>query len=69
MAEQAHVCDVYAAYGSAQHRADQYDLLKKVTHWTPEMVARESEAVKPGAIVPAHTFERSFAEIVDIMGA
>jgi len=68
MAQQARVCDVYAAYGSAQHRADQYDLLKKVTHWTPEMVKRESEAIKPGAIVPTFSLETSFSEIIKIVG-
>ena len=68
MAQQADVTDVYAAYGAAQHRAEQYELLKKVTHWTPEMVARESAALKPGAIVPTYTLTTSFAEIVDIMG-
>lgn len=69
MAQQAGVCDVYAEYGAAQHRAEQYDLLKKVTHWTPEMVARESEAIRPGAIVSTYTLKDSFAGIVDIMGA
>jgi phosphoglycolate phosphatase len=67
MAQQANVCDVYAAYGSAQHRIEQYDLLKKVTHWTPEMVERESAAIKAGAIVPTHTLEKSFAGIIEIM--
>lgn len=68
MAQQAKVTDVYAAYGAAQHRAEEYDLLKKVTHWTPEMVAREQAALKPGAITPTHTMSNSFHEIVEIMG-
>ncbi len=67
MAQQAKVTDVYAKYGAAQHRAEEYDLLKKVTHWTPEMVAREKAALKPGAINPTHTLNTTFSEIIEIM--
>lgn len=67
MAQQAGVLDVYAAYGAAQHRTEQYELLKKVTHWTPEMVARERDALKPDAIKPTYTLTRSFAEIEPIV--
>lgn len=66
MAQAAGIVDVYAAYGAAQHRKEQYDLLKRVTHWTPEMVAREQAALRPGAIEPTHTLETSFAEILPI---
>lgn len=69
MAQQANVIDVHAAYGAAQHRAEEYELLKKVTHWTLEMVAREAAAMKPGAIKPTHTMTKSFGEILEIMGA
>lgn len=68
MAQQAGVLDIYAAYGAAQHRADQYDLLKKVTHWTPEMVEREQAALKPGAITPTYVLKSSFSEIEPILG-
>lgn len=68
MAQQAKVTDVHAAYGAAQHRAEEYDLLKKVTHWTPEMVACEQATLKPGVVTPTHTLSKSFAEIVEIMG-
>lgn len=67
MAQQAGVLDIYAAYGAAQHRAEQYDLLKKVTHWTPEMVAREGDALKHGAIEPTHILQSSFSEITSII--
>lgn len=67
MAQQASVTDVYAAYGAAQHRAEEYDLLKKVTHWTPEMVKREQAALKPGVINPTHTLSTTFADIIKIM--
>lgn len=67
MAQQAHVTAVHAAYGAAQHRAEEYDLLKKVTHWTPEMVAREKEALRPGAVTPTFVLHHSFEEIIQIM--
>lgn len=67
MAQQAGITDVYAAYGASQHRAEQYDLLKKVTHWTPEMVAREQAALKPGSITPTHSLKQSFDEIVQLI--
>ncbi|NCP11877.1 MAG: HAD hydrolase-like protein [Sphingomonadales bacterium] len=67
MAQQAGVLDVYAAYGAAQHREEEYDLLKKVTHWTPEMIAREKAALKPGAITPTRILRTSFSEIESIV--
>lgn len=69
MAQQAGVLDVFARYGAAEHREEEYDLLRAVTHWTPEMVERERAALKPGAVVPSHTLESSFAEIISIMGS
>lgn len=67
MAQQANITDVHAAYGAAQHRTEEYELLKKVTHWTPEMVAREKAALKPGAINPTHILSKNFSEIIKIM--
>ncbi len=45
MAQQAGVVDVHAAYGASQHKPE-YELLRKVTHWTPEMVERERQALR-----------------------
>lgn len=67
MAQQAGITDVYAAYGASQHRAE-YELLRKVTHWTPEMVEQERAALKPGAITPTHTLSRGFNEILQLFG-
>lgn len=67
MAQQAGVLDIYASYGAAQHREEQYDLLKKVTHWTREMVEREGAALEPGAITPTFVLKSSFAEIAPIL--
>ncbi|MFC7288496.1 HAD family hydrolase [Herminiimonas glaciei] len=67
MAQEAGVMDIHAKYGAAQHKAEQYDLLKKVTHWTTEMVDREQSALSPGAIKPTYTLHSSFSEIISIL--
>lgn len=63
MAQQAGVMDVHALYGASQHKPE-YELLRKVTHWTPEMVERERNALKPGGLVPMHVLDRNFAQII-----
>jgi phosphoglycolate phosphatase len=65
MAQQAGVADVYASYGAAQHRPE-YELLRKVTHWTPEMVERERHALKPGNVKPSHTLQSEFSEVLTL---
>jgi phosphoglycolate phosphatase-like HAD superfamily hydrolase len=65
MAQQAGVTDVHALYGASQHRPE-YELLRKVTHWTPEMVERERNALKPGGLVPTHVLDRNFAQILPL---
>lgn len=67
MAQQAEVLDIHAAYGAAQHRAEQYDLLKRVTHWTPDMVEQEASALANGTISPTFALESSFSEIESII--
>ncbi|WP_236713916.1 HAD family hydrolase [Pseudomonas sp. ICMP 10191] len=67
MAQQAGVTDVYASYGAAQHRTEEYDLLKKVTHWTNDMIEKEKKALHPGAITPTHSATKSFNEILKLM--
>lgn len=66
MAQDARVADVHARYGEAQGRPE-YDLLRRVTHWTDEDVALERVHVGPSRPVTAsHTCERSFHEILPI---
>lgn len=65
MAQEAGVLDVHAAYGAAEHRPE-YDLLRKVTHWTPEMVERERTSLNPGNITPTHTLDNNFQEILQL---
>ena len=54
MAQRAGVTDVWAKYGLAQNR-EEYELLRKVTHWTLEDVEREKklrvEEVKPSVVL------------------
>ena len=65
MAQQAGVTDVHAVYGASQHKPE-YELLRKVTHWTPEMVERERQALKPGRVTPSHVLEKNFAQILPL---
>lgn len=67
MAQRAGVLDVFAEYGAAEHR-EEYDLLRKVTHWTPEMVEAERHALRPGDVVPSLTLRKQFAEILPLFG-
>lgn len=68
MARQAGVTDVHALYGASQHKPE-YELLRKVTHWTPEMVERERNALKPGGLIPTHVLETNFAQILSLFEA
>jgi len=61
MAQRAGVTDVHAAYGEAHNRAEQYDLLKQVTHWSPQAVQQERET----RLLPTYTLKHSFAELFD----
>lgn len=65
MAQQAGITDVHAAYGSSQHKPE-YELLRKVTHWTPEMVERERAALKPGSVIPSYVLTENFAQILPL---
>ena len=68
MAQEADVTDVHAQYGVSQHKPE-YELLRKVTHWTREMVEREREALKPGGLVPTHVLEQNFSQILPLFEA
>src|SRR5260370_35375971 len=55
--------DVWAKYGQAQNR-EEYELLRRVTHWTLEDVEREkklrSEEIKPSVVL-----ENGFGDLLD----
>lgn len=63
MAQAAGVKDVYAAYGDAHSRED-YELLRKVTHWTGEAVRKEKETT-PEQVNPSYVLHKSIAELHD----
>ena len=64
MAQEAGITDIYALYGKAQNRPE-YELLRKVTHWTAEQVARE-RAIDVGQVSPSHVLEASFSQILGL---
>lgn len=64
MAQAAGVHDVHAAYGVSDHR-EGYDLLRQVSHWTPQAVEKEREASGGGVVVPSHAVS-SFAGLLDL---
>ncbi len=64
MAQEAGVIDVFARYGAVPDRSG-YDLLRRVTHWTPEMVER-SERVAEADVSPTHVLAGGFAELLDL---
>lgn len=68
MAQAAGVHDVHAAYGQAQQRAE-YDLLRRVTHWTDEDVAREAAlSLEGGGIAPTHSCKDGIHEVLRAFG-
>lgn len=66
MAQAAGVLDVQACYGLAQHR-EEYDLLRRVTHWSDQDVARERTLAHPdGDVVPTLVCRDRFDEILPV---
>jgi FMN phosphatase YigB (HAD superfamily) len=63
MAQCAGVQDAHALYGKAQH-LPAYELLRRVTHWTPEQVEKEKVIVQNGSVHPTCTLTASFSEIL-----
>jgi phosphoglycolate phosphatase len=63
MAQQAGVADVWARYGVA-HGQEEYELLRRVTHWTKEDVEREKKLTKAD-VRPTYTIE-AFDEILPL---
>jgi FMN phosphatase YigB (HAD superfamily) len=65
MAQAAGVVDVFAGYGDVRGRPG-YALLRRVTHWTPAMLAR-SETRTEAEVCPTHVLRESFAELLDLI--
>ena len=60
MAQEAGVLDVHAKYGVAHERAE-YELLRRVTHWTDADVEREKHIKRD--VTASFTLEASFGEV------
>jgi FMN phosphatase YigB (HAD superfamily) len=64
MAQAVAVNDAFAAYGSAQHRPE-YELLRRVSHWTNQDIDRERSMLKRPAVTPSVTLSR-FSELPEL---
>jgi phosphoglycolate phosphatase-like HAD superfamily hydrolase len=63
MAKDVGVLSALAQYGEAQSR-EEYELLRRVSHWTDEDVAREKEILSRPPVEPTVHLHRSFAELL-----
>jgi phosphoglycolate phosphatase len=64
MAQAVGAIDVLAEYGQAQDRRE-YELLRRVSHWTDEDVERERRIAEQPDVTPSVVLMHSFAEILD----
>jgi phosphoglycolate phosphatase-like HAD superfamily hydrolase len=64
MAQDAGVTDVWAQYGIAQDRPE-YELLRRVTHWTEDAVEREKRLTHKD-VSPSFVLRESFSELIGI---
>lgn len=62
LAQAAGAIDVHAAYGEAQNRPE-YDLLRRVTHWSEADVAREKSLVR-NDVNPTFVCHTGFSEVL-----
>ncbi len=68
MARRANVTSVWAKYGT-RHQPQDYERLVRVSHWTPEDVARERQLAREVEIVvPDFIAESSFREVIPAVG-
>ena len=65
MAQAAGVADVFARYGDVRGRPG-YDLLRRVSHWTPAMLAG-AERLAEADVRPTHVLKSGFAELLDLI--
>jgi phosphoglycolate phosphatase len=65
MAQEAGVIDVFAKYGLAQHR-DEYELLRRVSHWTDADIEREKQLKAQHNVHPSYTLTEGLAEVLDL---
>ena len=67
MARMAGVFAIWAKYGASHQRAYYQDLVR-VTHWTAEDIARETEASERArGVTPDYVLESGFDEILKVL--
>jgi FMN phosphatase YigB (HAD superfamily) len=64
MAKTAGIIDVWAKYGVAQQRPE-YDLLRRVTHWSAAAVEKEKRTNESNT-PPSYTLRNDFGQILDL---
>ena len=64
MAQTARITDVHAEYGQS-HTREEYELLKRVTHWTPDQVAREQE-LSSAKVSPTFVLKHEYKELLQV---
>lgn len=68
MAQATGVMDIHAEYGLVQQKAE-YDLLRRVTHWSDETVLRERRLARlDGEVIPSRVCRAGFADILSVFG-
>lgn len=68
MAQSANVLDIHAQYGLVQHQ-EEYDLLRRVTHWPDRDVAQEKKLARPeSTVVPTLSCLQQFSEVLPVFG-
>lgn len=68
MAKMVGVLDIHAKYGEVQNRHE-YELLRRVSHWSDEDVEREKNLARTaGQIVPTIVCASGFSEVLPVFG-
>ncbi|PKW26687.1 HAD family hydrolase [Phycicoccus duodecadis] len=68
MAQGAGVLDIHAAYGQVQNRPE-YDLLRRLTHWSDADVAAEAALARSnGVVVPTLVLRDGISEVLPVFG-
>jgi phosphoglycolate phosphatase len=65
MAQQAKVIDVYAEYGVVGRQRPEYEILRRVSHWTDEEVEREKQLKARLHVHPSYTLRERFGELIE----
>jgi phosphoglycolate phosphatase len=63
MAQELGVHDVHAQYG-VPHDRHGYNLLRRVSHWTPEDIEREKELSTRPTVTPSHVLTEDFTQLL-----